>query len=178
MAYPFPCESICYFCEHTSYLNENNKCKKLHLLHFEICHQIASLQNLYSVILTYIFKGQAFEAAILTRKLWKMQTLLSTSDWKSGIGHRLAILRMLYIITLTYIFQVTNFESVNILKTVRASKKLLTNDFYRGWYLPSNAIIANVVLRDLDLNFHGKTFQGGILTCKRWKTANITIAIG
>ena len=30
---------------------------------------------------------------------------------------------------------------------------------------------------DLDLNFQGQTFKVAILTCKRWKNANITIAI-
>ena len=29
---------------------------------------------------------------------------------------------------------------------------------YRGWYLPSNGTIVNVVLRDLDHNFQGKQF--------------------
>ena len=36
---------------------------------------------------------------------------------------------------------------------VKSYRKNVSYDFYRGRYLPSNGIIANVVLRDLDLNF-------------------------
>ena len=43
--------------------------------------------------------------------------------------------------------------------------------------MPSNLTISNVVLHDLSLNFKGKTFQLAILTSKRSKNANITIAI-
>ena len=42
-------------------------------------------------------------------------------------------------------------------------------DFHRGWHLPSNGTIANVVLHDLDRTFQGQTFQVPILTSKRWK---------
>ena len=39
---------------------------------------------------------------------------------------------------------------------------MLKYNFYRSLYLPSNSNISNVVLRDLDLNFQGQTFQDEI----------------
>ena len=43
--------------------------------------------------------------------------------------------------------------------------------------MPSNGTNSNVVLCDHSLNFQGQTFQVAILTSKRSKNANITIAI-
>ena len=40
----------------------------------------------------------------------KMQTLLLSSDRKSGISHRMVPVLILYITTLTYIFKVTNCD--------------------------------------------------------------------
>ena len=42
---------------------------------------------------------------------------------------------------------------------------MLTYDFYRGWYLPSNGTISTVLF-DLDLNFHGQTVEVAIWTSK------------
>ena len=36
---------------------------------------------------------------------------------------------------------------------------MLKYDFYRGWYLPSNGTIANVVLHDLNLHFQDHKFE-------------------
>ena len=53
-----------------------------------------------------------------------------------------------------------NFSTVNISLTVIASTKCLLHAcFYRFWHLPSNATIAKVVVRDLDLLFQGQIFQ-------------------
>ena len=41
---------------------------------------------------------------------------------------------------------------------------MLKYDLHRGWYLPSNWTLANVVLRDLDLIFQRKTVHVAILT--------------
>ena len=41
-------------------------------------------------------------------------------------------------------------------------------DFYRGWYLPSNGIIANVVLYDLALNCQ-KSLNWNVNISKRWE---------
>ena len=51
-----------------------------------------------------------WSSAYLRSKSWKMQTLLLSSDRKSGICYRMGPLRMLHIVTWTYIFQVTSFE--------------------------------------------------------------------
>ena len=63
----------------------------------------------------------------------------------------------------------TEVWSVNISKTMRAIPKNVQELLYKGWYLPSNDTIANVVLHDLDLNFQGQTFQVDILTSKGLK---------
>ena len=47
-------------------------------------------------------------------------------------------------------------------------RKIVKYDFYRGWYLSSNGTIANVALRDIDVNFKGQTFQVAILLSKGW----------
>ena len=88
----------------------------------------------------------------------------------------MAPLWMLYIMTMTYIFTVINFE-MWIWKTVRSSEKCPSMTF-RGWYLPSNGTIVNVLLRNLNHNFQDQTFQVAILKSKAWENVNITIAIG
>ena len=62
---------------------------------------------------------------------------------------------MLFIMTLTYIFKVTKFE----MWISRKRWEITKNDFYTGWYLPSNGTIANVILRGFDLIFQGQIFQ-------------------
>ena len=48
---------VCYNREHRSYLSEHNKMlKKCRFVDFDICNQIASLRNLYSVTVTYFFQ--------------------------------------------------------------------------------------------------------------------------
>ena len=41
--------------------------------------------------------------------------------------------------------------------------------------LPSNGAIANIVLRDLDLNYQGQTFEVAILISKRWKMQTLLL---
>ena len=67
----------------------------------------------------------------------------------------------LYIVTVIYILNVTNFEILISWKRWELAK-ILRYGFYRGWYLPSNETIANVVLRDFDQNFQRQTFQVAI----------------
>ena len=93
-----------------------------------------------------------------------MQTLLRPSDTKSGICRRMAPLRVLYIVTLAY-FQ-GQFEMWKSRKRWE-QVKMLVYVFYKGWYLPANGEIANVVLHDLYLNFQGQTFQVTVLTIKQ-----------
>ena len=45
---------------------------------------------------------------------------------------------------------------------------MLKYDFYRGWYLPSNGTIAEVVLHELDLNFQGDKFEA-LIYQKQWE---------
>ena len=52
---------------------------------------------------------------------------------------------------------------------------MLKYDFYKGWYLPSNGTNANVVLRNLDLNCEGNTFQVTVLPSKRWKMQTLLL---
>ena len=59
--------------------------------------------------------------------------------------------------TLTYIFKVTHFETWISRKRWELPKNPKVR-FFRDWYLPSNGTIANVVLRDLDLQFQCQTF--------------------
>ena len=54
------------------------------------------------------------------------------------------------------------------LENGESQRKMLKCDFYRGWYSPSNVTIANVLLRDLDLNFQGHKFET-IISRKRWE---------
>ena len=96
-------------------------------------------------------QGKIFLVPIFTRNSWKMQTLLLPLD-KSGICHRLVPLRILYIMTLTYIFKIINFKCEYIEKR-ESKRKMLKNDFCRGWYLASNGIIVDVEVRDLDIYF-------------------------
>ena len=60
---------------------------------------------------------------------------------------------------------------------VSYNEKMFKNDFYKGWYLPSNETVANFVLRDLDLNFQEQNFQFAILASKGLTIQNITSAI-
>ena len=151
---------------------------KNYFVHFDICHRMASLQKIVLHNLDLNLQGQTFEAAILPSKLRKMQTLLLPSDRKSGICHRMAPLdrksgichrmaplRMLYIMILIYIFKVMNLK-MWISRKCWELAKMLKSDFYRGWYLPSNETISNIVLNDFVLNFHGQTLQVAILTGK------------
>ena len=100
---------VTYFREQGQYISENQKYKN------DLCRfwYLPSNGVIAKIVLRDIhlnFQRQAYQAAILTSKRWKMQTLLFPLDMKSGISHRLVPLRMLYIIPLTYIFKVTNFE--------------------------------------------------------------------
>ena len=77
---------------------------------------------------------------------------------------------MLYIMTLIYILKITKFELCISRKRRELSKHaqvwlLLRLKFAIEWN------IANVVLRDLDLNIQGQTFQVAILTYRVWKTS-------
>ena len=45
---------------------------------------------------------------------------------------------------------------------------MLKYDFHRGWYLPSNGTIANVVLRGLYQNFQGHKLET-LISLKRWE---------
>ena len=75
------------------------------------------------------------------------------------ICYRMASLRMLlFNRDLFFRGQTSN---VNISKIVKASAKL-QGDIYKFQHLPSNSIIANVVLFDLDLVFQGQIFQMSI----------------
>ena len=59
---------------------------------------------------------------------------------------------MLYSLTLTWCSR-SNISNVNISKMVRASAKVQKHKICRFQYLPSNDIIVNVILFDLDLLF-------------------------
>ena len=84
-----------------------------------------------------------------------MQILLLPSYRKSGILHRLMPLWLLYIMTLTNIFKITNFEMWISRKRDSYDKY----DFYWGWHLSSNAVVANDVIRHPDRHFQGQTFS-------------------
>ena len=112
----------------------------------DICNRMIPFPMLYSVSLT-TFSRSSFSNDYL------MQTLLLPSD-KLDIWYRMAPLRMLSIVTLTYIFKVTWIS----LKPWEL-EKMLKEDFYRGWYFPSNGTISNVLLRGFDLFLQGKIFQ-------------------
>ena len=75
------------------------------------------------------FQGQTFRVAILTSKRWTMQSLLLTSNRKSGICHRAAPLRMLYVVTLTNIFKGHEFSNVNFSETVTAHERCYSMSF-------------------------------------------------
>ena len=60
---------------------------------------------------------------------------------------------------------------------VRASKKCSSMTFIEVDISRRFAKIAKFVLRDLDLNFLGQTFQMANLTSYCWKNANMTIVI-
>ena len=64
---------------------------------------------------------------------------------------------MLYALTLTLFFKVKYFKCIS--KTVRTSAKVHKHNICRFQYLPSNIIIANVILLDLDILFE-------IVACK------------
>ena len=48
---------------------------------------------------------------------------------------------------------------------------MLKSDLYRGWYLPSNGTIANIVLHDLDLNVQGHRFET-LTSRKQWELSH------
>ena len=56
------------------------------------------------------FQDQTFKWLFGQVNAGKMQTLLLSSDRKSGIFHQMTPLQMLYIMTLTYVFKVINCE--------------------------------------------------------------------
>ena len=62
-------------------------------------------------------------------------------------------------------FAWSNIRNVRYLGIGERQRKNTDFDFYRRWYLPSNGIIAQVVLRDLDLQCQGQYF-------KRWYLGN------
>ena len=77
---------------------------------------------------------------------------------------------MLYITTLIYILEITKFKMCISKKRRELAKDvqvwlLLRLKYAIEWN------IANVVLRDLDLNIQGQTFQVAILTYRGWKTS-------
>ena len=67
------------------------------------------------------------------------------------------------------------FWNGNIWKAVRAGEKCSKLTLYRGWYLPSNGTIMNIVICDIDLSFIGQTFQAAILTNKGWKIQTLLL---
>ena len=140
-------------------VSASEKCSSMTFIEIYNLPSNGTIVNLVLRDLDLNLHSQTFRVAILTSKRWRMQTLLLPSDRKSGICHRMAPLRILYILTFTNIFKVTNYEK-GISRKQWELEKMLKNDFYRGWYLPSNGTIVNVELRDLDINFHGQTSSG------------------
>ena len=83
---------------------------------------------------------------------------------------------MLYIVTLTYFCKVTNAAMWISRKRLELTKIYQLSLLWRLKFA-IDWDYWNVILRNLDLNFQGQTFQGAILTKKGWKNANINIAI-
>ena len=93
----------------------------------------------------------------ISRKREKESTLPLPWARKSGICYRIAIQRMFGIMTLTYIFNVMNFAMWIFRKQWELERNAQVW-LYRGYYSPSNSIMANVVLRDIDPHCQCRTF--------------------
>ena len=96
-----------------------------------------------------------FEVAILTSNRWKIHTITIT------LGGQVFAIGWCHCECCTYILQVTNFEILIARKRWKQAKNAKVW-LSRGWYLPSNRAIANVVLQELDLNFQGQTLKVAI----------------
>ena len=107
------------------------------------------------------FQGRSFFIWFLlqtSHKWWETAlTLLLSSDRKAGICHRMAPQQMLYIMTLSNTFAVTNFEMWMSRK--RWAIKKYSRKTFIGNFFPSNGIIMNVLLCELNLSFHRQIFQ-------------------
>ena len=76
--------------------------------------------------------------------------------------------------SMTLTFKVKHYECPFLRKDQWSSKNT-KHDLYRFWQLPSNYIITNVVLFDLDLHFQGQHFSN-LIFCKRWDWAPLSHA--
>ena len=119
------------------------------------------------------FHGQYFGIVFYIRiyhKRWEKEpTLPLPSARKSEICYRIAIQRMLGIITLIYIFNVKNF-SMWIFRKQWELEKNAQVWLYRGCYSPSNSIMTNVVLRDIDPHCQCGTFYCDAFVLKKKST--------
>ena len=133
---------------------------------------MAPLILLYIMTLIYIFRFTNFEKWIL--KTMRARTnCYGVTFIKGDICYRMGTLRMLYSVILTYIFKVSNLIR-SYLGNGESYRKIGPYDFCRFWYSPSNGVVVNATLRDLDLHFPVQTFSCYAFANKIAQGANVT----